>query len=71
MNSWPKPAHEEICPEMHALAKIAYLAKMAEMVNTRQIVNKILNKMAKGPFGKWRFGEKGRNGENGKQLPNC
>ena len=36
---------------------------MAEMANNRQIVKNILNKMAKGPFGKCRFGENGRNGE--------
>ena len=37
----------EICPEMHALEK---MAKMAEMAIKRQIVNNILIKMAKGPF---------------------
>ena len=53
----------EICPEMHALEK---MAKMAEMAIKRQIVNNILIKMAKGPFwkrpfwGKWRFFENGR-----------
>ena len=31
------------------------LAKMAEMVNNRQTVNKNSNEMAKGPFGKWQF----------------
>ena len=64
MKSRPKPAHDEICPEMHALAK------MAEMVNNRQIV-KIFNKMAKGPFGKWRFGENGVIGENGRNPENA
>ena len=37
----------EICPEMHALAK------MAEMAINRQNINKNSNEMAKGPFGKW------------------
>ena len=32
------------------LARMAYLAKMAEMANKRQIVNKVPNEMAKGPF---------------------
>ena len=42
-------------------AKMAYLAKMAEMAINRQnsqTVNKNLNEMAKGPFGKWRFWRK-------------
>ena len=44
----------EICPEMHALAK------MAEMAINRQTVNKNSNEMAKGPFGKWRLWRKWR-----------
>ena len=39
----------ELCPEMHALAK------MAEMAINRQTINKNSNEMAKGPFAKWRF----------------
>ena len=42
------------------LAKMAYLAKMAEMVINRQTVNKNTNEMAKGPFGKWQFWRKWR-----------
>ena len=34
------------------VAKMAYMAKMAEMAKNRQIVNKISNEMAKGPFRK-------------------
>ena len=41
----------EICLEMHALAK---MAEMALNCQNRQTVNKHSNKMAKGPFGKWR-----------------
>ena len=40
---------------MAILAKMAYLAKMAEMAMNRrncQIINKNANEMAKGPFGK-------------------
>ena len=40
---------------MAILAKMAYLAKMAEMAmsrRNRQIINKNANEMAKGPFGK-------------------
>ena len=51
------------------LAKMAYLAKIAEMAINRQnqqTVNKNTNEMAKGPFGKWRFGENGVFGENGR-----
>ena len=36
------------------------LAKMSEMAINRQNVNKNSNEMAKGPFGKWRFGPKWR-----------
>ena len=49
-------------------AKMAYLAKMAEMgINrqNRQTINKNSNEMAKGPFGKCDFGENGVFGENG------
>ena len=45
------------------LAKMAYLAKMAEMVinrQNRQTVNQNTNEMAKRPFGKWRFWQKWR-----------
>ena len=45
------------------LAKMAYLAKIAEMAINRQnqqTVNKNTNEMAKGPFGKWRFWRKWR-----------
>ena len=48
----------EVCPEMHALAK---MAEMAINRQTRQIINKNSNEMAKGPFGKWRFWRKWRN----------
>ena len=41
-------------------AKMAYLAKMAEMALNRQTINKNSNEMAKGPFGKWRFRRKWR-----------
>ena len=40
---------------MAILAKMAYLAKMAEMAmnrRNRQIINKNANEMAKGPFAK-------------------
>ena len=39
----------EICPEMHALAK---MTEMALNCQNRQTVNKNTNEMAKGPFGK-------------------
>ena len=42
----------EICPEMHALAK---MAEMAINRQNRQTINKNSNEMAKGPFAKWRF----------------
>ena len=45
----------EICPEMHALAK---MAEMAPNCQNRQTVNKNSNEMAKGPFKKWRFWQK-------------
>ena len=47
----------EICPEMHALAK---MAEMAINRQNRQTVNKNSNEVAKGPFGKWRFRRKWR-----------
>ena len=46
---------------MAILAKMAYLAKMAEMVINRQnhqTIDKNSNDMAKGPFGKWGFRRK-------------
>ena len=42
----------ELCPEMHALAKVA---EMAINRQNRQTINKNSNEMAKGPFAKWRF----------------
>ena len=48
---------------MAILAKMAYLAKMAEMAinrQNRQTVNKNSNEVAKGPFAKWRFRRKWR-----------
>ena len=39
-----------LCREIHAMKKMAYLAKMAEMAINHQIVNKNSNEMAKGPF---------------------
>ena len=45
----------EICPEMHALAK---MAEMAINRQNRQTINKNSNEMAKGPFAKWRFRQK-------------
>ena len=47
----------EICPEMHALAK---MAEMAINHQNRQTINKNSNEMAKGPFAKWRFWRKWR-----------
>ena len=47
----------EICPEMHALAK---MAEMAINRQNRQTINKNSNEMAKGPFAKWRFWRKWR-----------
>ena len=57
---------------MAILAKMVYLAKMAELAlnrQNRQTANKNSNEMAKGPFGKWPFGkwlfcESGVFGEN-------
>ena len=43
---------QRICPEMHALAK---MAEMAINPQNRQTVDKNTNEMAKGPFGKWPF----------------
>jgi len=45
--------------EVAILAKMASLAKMAEMENNRQIVHKNSNKMAKGPF--YKTGDFGKN----------
>ena len=39
----------EICPEMHALAKMAINRQ------NRQTINKNSNEMAKGPFAKWQY----------------
>ena len=50
-------ATKEICPEMHALAK---MAEMAINRQNRQTINKNSNEMAKGPFAKWRFRRKWR-----------
>ena len=50
-----EPRIIEICPEMHALAK---MAEMAINRQNRQTINKNSNEMAKGPFGKWRFRRK-------------
>ena len=47
--------NSEICPEMHALAK---MAEMAISRQNRQTIKKNSNEMAKGPFGKWRFRRK-------------
>ena len=47
----------EICPEMHALAK---MGEMAINRQNRQTINKNSNEMAKGPFGKWRLRRKWR-----------
>ena len=47
----------EICPEMHALVK---MAEMAINHQNRQTTNKNSNEMAKGPFAKWRFWRKWR-----------
>ena len=51
-NKLSKSQRREICPEMHALAK---MAEMAINRHNRQTVNRNSNEMAKGPFGKWRF----------------
>ena len=48
---------------MAILAKMAYLAKMAEMAlncQNRQTVNKNSNEIGKGSFGEWRFRRKWR-----------
>jgi len=47
----------EICPKMHALAKMAEMALNRQYCQT---VNKNTNEMAKGPFRKWRFWQKWR-----------
>ena len=51
------PSLFEICPEMHALAKMAEVAINRQ---NRQTINKNSNEMAKGPFGKWRYWRKWR-----------
>ena len=67
-SSHEPPRQWEICPEMHALAK---MAEMAPNCQNRQTVNKNSNEMAKGPFGKWRFWQKWRikSPEAGNFLP--
>ena len=50
---------------MTILAKMAYLAKIAELAINRQnrdqsTVNKNTNEMAKEPFGEWQFWRKWR-----------
>ena len=47
----------KICPEMHALAK---MAEMAINRQNRQTINKNSIEMAKGPSAKWRFWRKWR-----------
>ena len=54
---------------MAILVMMAYSAKMEAVANDRQIVKNILNKMAKGPFGKRRFDENGVISEIAK-MPN-
>ena len=54
---WSSLTRQRICPEMHALAK---MAEMAINPQNRQTVDKNTNEMAKGPFGKWRFWGKWR-----------
>ena len=49
--------HQEICPEVHTLAK---MAEMAINRQNRKPINKNSNEMAKGPFAKWRFRRKWR-----------
>ena len=46
-----------LCPEMHALAK---MAEMAISRQNHQTINKNSNEMAKGPFAKWQFWRKWR-----------
>ena len=57
LNKLTVSAKFEICPEMHALAK---MAEMAINRQNRQTINKNSNEMAKGPFAKWRFWRKWR-----------
>ena len=47
-------------------AKMAYLAKMAEMAINRQTINKNSNEMAKGPLESGDISENGVFGENGR-----
>ena len=47
VNLLAKRKWTEICPEMHALAKMAISRQ------NRQTINKNSNEMAKRPFGKW------------------
>ena len=54
-NKLSKSQRREICPEMHALAK---MAEMAINRQNRQTINKNSNEMTKRPFAKWRFWRK-------------
>ena len=56
----------EICPEMHALAK---MAEMAINRQNRQTVKKLKFKIQRGPFESGDFGENGVFGENGDSSP--
>ena len=49
----------EICPEMHALAK---MAEMAINRQNRKTINKIQMRWQRGPLPSGDFGENGRNG---------
>ena len=64
---WLASKLSEICPEMHALAK---MAEMAINHQNRQTINKNSNEMAKGgapgPLPSGDFGENGVFGENGR-----
>ena len=53
----------EICPEMHALAK---MAEMAINRQNRQTINKIQMRWQRGPLQSGDFGENGVFGENGR-----
>ena len=47
------------------------MAKMAEMANNRQIVNKYQMRWQRDPFESSDFGKNGVFGGNGEQPPNC
>ena len=53
-----------LCQEMHPMAKMAYLATMAEMAINHQIETKIQITWQRGPFESGDFGENGVFGEN-------